>query len=90
MKCIRVSQSDSAKSAMKTKDMLQKANKRASETSEQTLHRPDKDTYTTIPQIQTISPITPIKLFLMQLSHSYLIIQQMSVFNKSACLSHHI
>ena len=39
MKRVRVSQSDSVKSAMKAKDKLQKATKRASETSEQTLQR---------------------------------------------------
>ena len=36
VKRVRVSQSDSVKSAMKAKDKLQKATKRASETSEQT------------------------------------------------------
>ena len=39
VKSVRVSQSDSVKSAMKAKDKLQKATKRASETSEQTLQR---------------------------------------------------
>ena len=39
MKRMRVLQSDSVKSAMKAKDKLQKASKRASETSEQTVHR---------------------------------------------------
>ena len=39
MKRMRVLQSDSVKSAMKAKDKVQKASKRASETSEQTLHR---------------------------------------------------
>ena len=39
VKRVRVSQSDSVKSAMKAKDKLQKATKRASETSEQTLQR---------------------------------------------------
>ena len=38
-----ISQSDNVKSAMKAKDKLQKANKRASETSEQTVHRREKD-----------------------------------------------
>ena len=35
----RVLRSDSVKSAMKAEDKLQKASKRASETSEQTVHR---------------------------------------------------
>ena len=39
MKRMRVSQSDSVKSAMKAKNKLQNASKRASETSQQTLHR---------------------------------------------------
>ena len=39
MKRVRVLQSDNVKSAMKAKDKLQKASKRASETSEQTVHR---------------------------------------------------
>ena len=39
MKRVRVLQSDYVKSAMKAKDKLQKASKRASETSEQTVHR---------------------------------------------------
>ena len=39
MKCMQVLQSDNVKSAMKAKDKLQKASKRASETSEQTVHR---------------------------------------------------
>ena len=39
MKRVRVSQSDSVKSAMKAKNKLQKSTKRASETREQTLQR---------------------------------------------------
>ena len=39
MKRVGVLQSDNVKSAMKAKDKLQKASKRASETSEQTVHR---------------------------------------------------
>ena len=43
MKRMRVLQSDSVKSAIKAKDMLQKASKRASETSEQTVHRQQRN-----------------------------------------------
>ena len=39
LKRMRLCQSDSVKSAMKAKDKLQKASKRASETNEQTVHR---------------------------------------------------
>ena len=44
MKRMRVLQSDSVKSAIKAKDGLQKASKRASETSEQTMHRQQQNT----------------------------------------------
>ena len=44
MKRMRVLQSDSVKSAIKAKDRLQKASKRASETSEQTVHRQQQNT----------------------------------------------
>ena len=43
MKRARVLQSDSVKSVTKAKDKLQKASKRASESSEQTLHRQEQD-----------------------------------------------
>ena len=42
MKRVRVLQSDSVKSVTKAKDKLQKASKRASESSEQTLHRQEQ------------------------------------------------
>ena len=43
MKRVRLLQSDSVKSVTKAKDKLQKASKRASESSEQTLHRQEQD-----------------------------------------------
>ena len=43
MKRMRVLQSDNVKSAIKARDKLQNGSKRASETSEQTVHRREKD-----------------------------------------------